>query len=131
MQNEIESGCVKQATRYWLSLPTLEAHELETHPVKQAAVFSQKVNPVVAQMIAELVADGITEIDDVKKALRHRINHYLCKDSPPDPNDPAYFPMHDDLRNHIYCILSQDGNDPLDEPPLEQSVHHYCVKNFE
>ena len=126
MQNEIESGCVKQATRYWLSLPTLEAHE-KTHPVKQAAVFSQKVNPVVAQMIAELVADGITEIDDVKKALRHRINHYLCKDSPPDPNDPAYFPMHDDLRNHIYCILSQDGNYPLDEPPLEQSVHHYCV----
>ena len=25
-QNEIESGCVKR-TRYWLSLPTLEAHE--------------------------------------------------------------------------------------------------------
>ena len=74
LQNEIESGCVKQATRYWLSLPTLEAHE-KTHPVKQAAVFSQKVNPAVAQMIAELVADGITEIDDVKKALRHRINH--------------------------------------------------------
>jgi len=29
--------------------------------VKQAAVFSQKVNPAVAQMIAELFADGITE----------------------------------------------------------------------
>ena len=43
LQNEIESGCVKQTTRYWLSLPTLEAHE-KTHPVKQAAVFSQKVN---------------------------------------------------------------------------------------
>ena len=86
LQNEIESGCVKQTTRYWLSLPTLEAHE-KTHPVKQAAVFSQKVNPAVAQMIAELVADGITEIDDVKKALRHRINHYLCKDSSPDPNN--------------------------------------------
>ena len=68
------------------------------HPVKQATVFSQKVNPAVAQMIAELVADGITEIDDVKKALRHRINHYLCKDSPPDPNDRAYFPTHDGLR---------------------------------
>ena len=88
MQNEIESGCVKQATRYWLSLPTLEAHE-KTHPVKQAAVFSQKVNRAVAQMITELVAEGITEIDDVKKALRHRINHYLCKGSPPDPNDRA------------------------------------------
>ena len=48
LQNEIESGCVKQTTRYWLSLPTLRAHE-KTHPVKQAAVFSQKVNPAVAE----------------------------------------------------------------------------------
>ena len=48
----------------------------------------------VAQMIAELVADGITEIDNVKRALRRCINHYLCKDSPPDPNDRAYFPTH-------------------------------------
>ena len=55
LQNEIESGCVKQTTRYWLSLPTLEAHE-KTHPVRQAAVFSQKVNQAVAQMISELVA---------------------------------------------------------------------------
>ena len=84
--------------KYWLSLPTSEAHE-KTHP--QAAVFSQ-VNPAVAQMIAELVADDTAEIDDVKKALQHRINHYLCKDSPPDPNDRTYFPTHDDLRNHIY-----------------------------
>ena len=84
--------------RYWLSLPTLEAHE-KTHP--QAAVFLQ-VNPAVAQMIAELVADDTAEIDDAKKVLRHRIYHYLCKDSPPDPNDHAYFPTHDDLRNHIY-----------------------------
>ena len=65
LQNEIESGYVKQTTRYWLSLPTLEAHE-KTHP--QTAVFSQ-VNPAVAEMIAELVADDITEIDDAKKAL--------------------------------------------------------------
>ena len=27
LQNEIESGCVKQMTRYRLSLPTLEAHK--------------------------------------------------------------------------------------------------------
>ena len=79
-------------------MPTLEAHE-KIHP--QAAVFLQ-VNPAVAQMIAELVADDTAEIDDAKKALRRRINHYLCKDSPPDPNDHAYFPTHDDLRNHIY-----------------------------
>ena len=41
LQNDIESGCVKQTIRYWLSLPTLEA------------VFSQKVNPAVAHVRAQ------------------------------------------------------------------------------
>ena len=121
LQNEIESGCIKQTTRYWLSLPTVEAHE-KAHPVKQAAVFSQKVNPAVAQMIAELVADGITEIDDVKKSLRHRINHYLCKDSPPDPNDRAYFPTHDDLRNHIYRAKQALQHSKYDQENLRLKV---------
>ena len=101
LQSASESGYVKQTVRYWLSLPTIEAHE-KTHHVKQAAVFSQKVNPAVAQMIAELVADGIPVVVDVKKVLHHSISHYLCKDSPPDPHDRAYFPTHEDIRNHIY-----------------------------
>ena len=83
LQNLIESGCVKQTKRYWSNT---EAHE-KTYPVKQAAVFSQKVNPAVVQMIAEM----ITEIDNVKKT---HLN--ICKDSTPDPNDRAYFPMHDE-----------------------------------
>ena len=121
LQNEIESGYVKQTTRYWLSLPTLEAHE-KTHP--QAAVFSQ-VNPAVPQMIAELVADDITEIDDAKKALRHRINHYLCKDSPLDPNDRTYFQTHDDLRNHIYREKHALQHSKYGQKNLRQKVQNW------
>ena len=124
LQNEMESGSVKQTTRYWLSLPTLEAHE-KTHPVKQAAVFSQKVNPAVAQMIGELVADGITEVNDVKKALRHRITHYLCKDSPPDPNDRAYFPTQDDLKNHIYRAKQALQHSKYDQENLRLKVQNW------
>ena len=116
----MESGSVKQTTRYWLSLPTLEAHK-KTHPVKQAAVFSQKVNPAVAQMIA----DGITEVNSVKKALRHRITHYLCEDSPPDPNDRAYFPTHDDLRNHIYRAKQALQHSKYDQENLRLKVQNW------
>ena len=45
LRNEIQSGRVKQTTRYWLSLPTAEAHE-KMHPVKQSAAFSQKLIPL-------------------------------------------------------------------------------------
>ena len=48
-----------------VSLPKIEVHE-KTYPVNQVAVFSQTVNPSIAQMIAELVADGITKVVDVK-----------------------------------------------------------------
>ena len=53
-------------------------------------------------MIAELVADGITDAVDLKSAIHHCITHNLCEHSPPDPNDRAYFLTHDDLRNHIH-----------------------------
>ena len=87
--------------------------------MKQTAFFSQKVNPAAAEMIAELVADGITEIDDVKKALRHR------KDSPPDPKDRAYFPMHDDLRNHIYRAKQALQHSKYDQENLRLKVQNW------
>ena len=87
--------------------------------MKQTAFFSQKVNPAAAEMIAELVADGITEIDDVKKALRHR------KDSPSDPNDRAYFPMHDDLRNHIYRAKQALQHSKYDQENLRLKVQNW------
>ena len=36
-------------------------------PSATGCSFSQKVNPAVAQIIAELVADGITDVVDVKR----------------------------------------------------------------
>ena len=46
-----------------------------------AAVLSQKLNPAVAQMIAEQVADFIANTVDMKRTIYHHITHYLCKDS--------------------------------------------------
>ena len=76
-------------------------------------------------MIAELVADDIAEIDDAKKALRHRINHYLCKDSPSDPNDRTYFPTHDDLRNHIYREKHALQHSNYDQENLRLKVQNW------
>ena len=97
----------------------------ENTPSETGAVFSQKLNPAVAQMIAALVADGITEVNSVKKALRHRITHYLCKDSPPDPNDRAYFPTHDDLRNHIYWAKQALQHSKYDQENLRLKVQNW------
>ena len=73
------------------------------HPTGEGvAGFSQRMNEKVATKISEIVADGITDIPPVRSLLRHYVMHDLCKDNPPNPNDRAYFPLDNDLRNHIY-----------------------------
>ena len=83
-----KGNTVATKTAYFVSLPTVEAHN--------------GVSEEVATKIAELVGEGITDIHEVGKFLRHYVMHDLFKDSPPDPNDRAYFPIASDLRNHIY-----------------------------
>lgn len=92
---------IKTHAKYFVSLPTEEAHS--GHPTGGSiAGLSQRVNEKVAAKIAELVGDGITDIHEVPKFLHTFVMHELFQDSPPDPNDRAYFPTDDDLRNHIY-----------------------------
>ena len=68
---------------------------------------------------------GITEIDLVKKALRYRINHHLCKNSPPDPTDRAYFPTHDDLGNQIYRAKQALQHSKYDQENLRLKVQNW------
>jgi len=56
----------------------------------------------VATRIAEIVADGITDKTQVHTLLHHYVMHELCSKAPPGPNDCAYFPIDNDLKNHIY-----------------------------
>ena len=61
---------VTMQTIYFVSLPTEECHC--GHPTgKGVAGFSQRVNEKVSAKISELVAEGITEIHEVRKLLRH------------------------------------------------------------
>ena len=82
--------CVATRIVYFVSLPTEDAHT--GHPTGNGvAGFSQKMNEKVAAKIAELVAEGITEIHEIQRLLRHYVMYDLCRESPPNPNDRAYF----------------------------------------
>ena len=56
--------------------------------------------------------EGTTEVQEVKRALKHYVQHSLCVDVKPDVTDSAYNPMCTDVHNHIYlaqraCQLSK------------------------
>ena len=80
-----------------MSLPTKESHTC--HPTGGGvAGFSKRINERVAAKIKELVGEGVIEIHEIRRLLRHFVMHDLCTDSHPDPNDRAYFPNNNDLR---------------------------------
>ena len=64
---------MQSESRYYVSLPTEEAHH-NTHPTRGAHVMAQRVNPYVAQKISKLVAEGMIDPQEIKRALRHYVN---------------------------------------------------------
>ena len=51
--------------------------------------------------IQEFVSIGTVDPIEVQRLLKHHVQHYMCVRNLPDPNDRAYYPSLDDIRNHI------------------------------
>ncbi len=72
------------------------------HPTRGAHLMAPRINPYVAQKISELVVEGMTDVQEIKRALKHYVNTVVCAQNLPSPDDRAYFPVPRDLRNHMY-----------------------------
>ena len=70
------------------------------HPTKGAMGFSQHIHPELITKIHELVQTGVTDPTVVQRLLRSHVRSQMHT-NPPDPNDRSYFPMVDDVRNHV------------------------------
>ena len=81
--------------------------------------MAQKVHPRVAEKIRELVSEGITDTSSVSRMLRHYVNHHLCQEKKPKPSDRAYYPMKDDIKNHVYLAKQELQLSKLDQKNLE------------
>ena len=69
---------MQSESRYYVSLPTEEAHH-NTHPTRRTHIMAQRVNPYVAQKMSEIVAEGMIDPQQIKRALRHYVNTVLCR----------------------------------------------------
>lgn len=115
---------VTMQTIYFVSLPTEECHS--GHPTGNGvAGFSQRVNEKVSAKISELVAEGITEIHEVRKLLRHYVLKDLCVEMHPDENDRAYFPIDNDIKNHIYMAKRALQLSCLDQENLRLKIDQW------
>ena len=87
--------------KYFISLPQEEAHT--GHPVGQAGVYAQKLNPYVSQKIVDMVHAGITDTTEIKHSLKYYVNTFLSKEIGRKPlaGDRAFYPLNEDIRNHV------------------------------
>ena len=100
LQQALEAGNPGKVTQmYYVRLPTEEAHHM-CHPTKGAMGFSQRIHPELITKIHELVQTGVTDPTVVQRLLRSHVRSQMYT-NPPDPNDRSYFPMVDDVRNHV------------------------------
>ena len=101
LRKSIESGNTPLVkNNFFVSLPAEEAHH-KCHPTKGIMGFSQKVHPELIAKIQEFVSIGTIEPVEVQRLLKHHVKHYMCVGNLPDPNDRAYYPSLDDIRNHV------------------------------
>ena len=89
----IAIGGVKTVQKYFVSLPTEQAHK--GHPVSAAASFCQRVHPIILNKISELVSSCIDETKEVQRALNHYVKHTLPIEHniTPIPTERAFYPL--------------------------------------
>ena len=62
--------------------------------------MSQRVHPKISQKIEDLVKEGITDVQEVKRTLRFFVKTDM-RENLPSENNRAYYPTNSDIQNHI------------------------------
>ena len=99
-----------------------------TSPIRQAGcthAMAQRVHPKVIMKIYELVGAGISEVSEVKRALKLYITKELCPTDLPNRDDRAYYPTNHDLSNHIHKAKSQLQLSKLDQENLGLKIDEW------
>ena len=102
-------------------LPVEEAHQ-SFHETRGAAGYAQRIHPKLIEKIYELVSEGITDTQEVKRALKHYTLNVLCPEQKPELTDRAYYPPSVDIRNHIYKAQQACQLSKLDQENLRLKI---------
>ena len=100
----MDTGVPKTQTKYFVSLPTNEAHK--NHPTGADIAFAQKVHPLLLTKISELVSANITDVHEVKKLLKYHTDNQISKQLgfKPQAHDRAFYPNIVDIITRIMSI---------------------------
>ena len=87
----LKAKALNTMIKYHGLLPTEEAHH-SFHETKGASGYAQRIHPKLIEKIYDFVVEGITDTQEVKRALKHHTLHLLCPEEKPDLVDRSYYP---------------------------------------
>ena len=113
-----------------MSFPCNEPHS--EHPIGLEAIHTQNVHPKVAQKIIEMVTSVIANTSEVRRLLKYFVDNYLCKEigHKPNPHDRAFYPLKQDIVNHIGMAKRAIDLSKFDQENLRIKVEQ-CKKENE
>ena len=82
LRDDIKKGVAKSMHKYYVSLPSAEAHHT-THPTGGINGMAQKIHPKLVEKIHQLVSEGVIVVSEMKHALDHYVKNDLCRDVQP------------------------------------------------
>ena len=109
--------------KYFVILPSKEVHQY--HKTHGAASYAQRLHPKLIEKIHEFVTEGTTQVQEVKRALKHYVQHSLCVDIKPGLTDRAYYPTSTDIHNHIYLAQRACQLSKLDQENLNLKIQKW------
>lgn len=78
------------------------------HDFSELAAFGQTVHPDILGRIHQLVQEGTTSVQEVKKCLRYFVKNIIfAGKEKPDNSCRAFYPTAMDVANHIFAVLKK------------------------
>ena len=110
--------------KYFVLLPKQEAHH-SYHRTSGEVGFSQRIHPKLVDKINELVSEGATDTQEVKRALKRYVLHVLCPDQKIAFSNRTYFPTTTDIRNHVYSAQKAMEMSKFDQDNLAIKISQW------
>ena len=124
-----DPSAVEVQTKYWVSLPSEEAHS--GHPVGKNALYSQRIHPLLVEKITEMVLAGITNTAEVKRSLKFYTTSVLTASTGLSISmmNRAFNPTSIDIRNHIHAAKKRLEISKLDQENVRLKVEQQKESN--
>ena len=121
----------KTTVRHYIRIPLASVHK--SHPVGESAGMNQKIDKRIIDKIFELVSNGVTNIDEVKRSITDFVDKELFRGVPVDKrprlSNRRYHPTRTDLRNHVSRAIAAQKYCKDDQESLRRKTEEWQAKS--